>query len=106
MREAAQAIVGLGARSVVVKGGHLAGDAIDVFYDGDRFVELPARRIETTSTHGTGCTLASAIAALLARGESLEGAISGAKAYVTAAIERAYPIGHGHGPVHHFHRWW
>jgi hydroxymethylpyrimidine/phosphomethylpyrimidine kinase len=106
MREAAKAIVGLGVRSVVVKGGHLAGEAIDIFYDGDRFVELPARRIETTSTHGTGCTFASAIAALLARGEPLESAISDAKVYVTAAIERAYPIGHGHGPVHHFHRWW
>lgn len=106
MREAAKAIVGLGARSVLVKGGHLAGDATDVFYDGSGFTELPARRIETTSTHGTGCTLASAIAALLARGESLESAIGGAKVYVTAAIERAYPIGHGHGPVHHFHRWW
>jgi hydroxymethylpyrimidine/phosphomethylpyrimidine kinase len=106
MREAARAIVGLGARSVVVKGGHLTGDAIDVFFDGRGFVELPARRIETTSTHGTGCTLASAIAALLARGESLEGAIRGAKAYLTAAIERSYPLGHGHGPVHHFHQWW
>jgi hydroxymethylpyrimidine/phosphomethylpyrimidine kinase len=106
MRDAARAIVGLGARSVMVKGGHLDGDAVDVFYDGQRFLELPARRIETTSTHGTGCTLASAIAALLAKGEPLEQAISQAKAYVTAAIERAYPIGHGHGPVHHFHRWW
>ena len=106
MREAARAIVGLGARSAIVKGGHLTGDAVDVFYDGSAFTELPARRIETTSTHGTGCTLASAIAALLARGESLEGAIRGAKAYVTEAIERAYPIGKGHGPVHHFHRWW
>jgi hydroxymethylpyrimidine/phosphomethylpyrimidine kinase len=106
MHEAARAIVGMGARSVVVKGGHLAGDAIDIFYDGDRFVELPGRRIETTSTHGTGCTLASAIAALLAQGEPLEAAIARAKVYVTAAIERAYPIGHGHGPVHHFHQWW
>jgi hydroxymethylpyrimidine/phosphomethylpyrimidine kinase len=106
MREAARLIVGLGARSVVVKGGHLRDDAIDLFYDGDRFVELPARRIQTTSTHGTGCTLASAIAALLARGEPLDEAISGAKVYLTAAIERAYPIGHGHGPVHHFHQWW
>jgi hydroxymethylpyrimidine/phosphomethylpyrimidine kinase len=106
MHEAARAIVGMGARSVVVKGGHLDGDAIDIFYDGDRFVELPGRRIETTSTHGTGCTLASAIAALLARGEPLEAAVARAKAYVTTAIERAYPIGHGHGPVHHFHQWW
>ena len=106
MRDAARAIVGLGATSVLVKGGHLAGDAVDVFYDGSGFTELPARRIETTSTHGTGCTLASAIAALLAKGEPLESAISNAKVYVTAAIERAYPIGKGHGPVHHFHRWW
>lgn len=106
MREAARAIVDLGVRSVVVKGGHLDGDAVDVFYDGTTFTELPARRIATTSTHGTGCTLASAIAALLARGEPLDSAISNAKVYVTAAIERAYPIGQGHGPVHHFHRWW
>jgi hydroxymethylpyrimidine/phosphomethylpyrimidine kinase len=106
MREAARAIVGLGVRSVLVKGGHLDGDAVDLFYDGSAFTELPGRRIQTTSTHGTGCTLASAIAALLARGEPLESAIGNAKVYVTAAIERAYPIGHGHGPVHHFHRWW
>ena len=106
MREAARAIVDLGVRSVLVKGGHLAGDAIDLFYDGSAFAELPARRIETTSTHGTGCTLASAIAALLAKGEPLEQAIREAKAYVTTAIELAYPIGRGHGPVHHFHQWW
>ena len=106
MRAAAVDIVGLGARSVVVKGGHLASDPTDLFYDGERAFELPARRIETTSTHGTGCTLASAIAALLARGEDLEAAVRGAKDYVTTAIERAYPVGHGHGPVHHFYRWW
>jgi hydroxymethylpyrimidine/phosphomethylpyrimidine kinase len=106
MRAAAADIVGLGARSVVVKGGHLAGDPVDVFYDGERYLELPARRVETSSTHGTGCTFASAIAALLARGQDLEAAIRGAKAYLTAAIEQAYPIGHGHGPVHHFHEWW
>ncbi len=106
MRAAAVAIVGLGARSVVIKGGHLDGDPTDVFYDGRSYLELSARRIETTSTHGTGCTFASAIAALLARGMALEDAVRGAKAYLTAAIEQAYPIGHGHGPVHHFHRWW
>src|SRR3954466_3713142 len=106
MREAARATVGLGVRSVIVKGGHLDGDAIDIFFDGEQFLELPAPRIETTSTHGTGCSLASGIAALLARGEPLDQAISGAKAYVTAAIEKAYPIGHGHGPIHHFHQWW
>jgi hydroxymethylpyrimidine/phosphomethylpyrimidine kinase len=106
MRAAAREIVELGATSVLVKGGHLSGDAVDLFYDGNREVELPARRIATTSTHGTGCTLASAIAALLAKGMPLDEAISGAKVYVTATIERAFPLGHGHGPVHHFHRWW
>ncbi len=106
MRAAAREIVGLGARSVVVKGGHLAGDATDVFYDGRRFVELSAPRVQTSSTHGTGCTFASAVAALLARGNDLEAAVRGAKSYLTAALERAYPIGGGHGPVHHFHEWW
>lgn len=106
MREAARAILGMGAKSVLVKGGHLAGEATDLLYDGSTFVELPSPRIETTSTHGTGCTLASAIAALLARGESLEDAVRKAKAYVTTAIERAFPLGRGHGPVHHFHQWW
>lgn len=106
MRAAAAELVELGAGSVVVKGGHRAGDPIDVFYDGERYVELLGKRIETTSTHGTGDTFAAAIAALLAHGEDLEGAIRGAKQYLTTAIERAYPIGHGHGPVHHFHQWW
>jgi hydroxymethylpyrimidine/phosphomethylpyrimidine kinase len=106
MRAAAEAIVGLGAKSVVVKGGHRQDDPIDVFFDGERHVELPARRIDTPNTHGTGCTLASAIAVFLARGEPLEAAVRGAKEYLTAAIQHAYPIGHGHGPVHHFYRWW
>jgi hydroxymethylpyrimidine/phosphomethylpyrimidine kinase len=106
MRDAARAIVDLGVKSVLVKGGHLDGDAVDIFFDGDQFVELRAPRIATTSTHGTGCTLASAIASLLAKETPLEQAIREAKAYVTAAIENAYPIGKGHGPVHHFHQWW
>ncbi len=108
MRAAAREIVALGARAALVKGGHLAGDPIDVLFDGERVVELPARRIQTPNTHGTGCTYASAIAAYLARGESVEAAVASAKVYLTAAIERAYPIGHGrgHGPVHHFHRLW
>jgi hydroxymethylpyrimidine/phosphomethylpyrimidine kinase len=106
MREAAAEIVRMGARSVVVKGGHRTGEPTDVLFDGERYVELTAPRIETTNTHGTGCTLASAIAAYLARGESLEAAVRGAKAYVSEAIAAAYPIGRGHGPVHHFYRWW
>ena len=106
MREAGREIVALGARAALVKGGHLDGDPVDVLCVGDQVVELPARRIHTKNTHGTGCTYASAIAAYLAHGESVEGAVTQAKVYLTAAIERAYPIGHGYGPIHHFHRWW
>ena len=106
MRQAAADIVAFGARSVVVKGGHRPDDATDVFYDGQRHLELQAPRIETSSTHGTGCTFASAIAALLARGADLTTAVQEAKAYLTTAIERADPIGGGHGPVHHFHALW
>src|SRR5215204_7407184 len=106
MREAARALVDLGPQSVIVKGGHLEGDAVDVFYDGTDMLELSAKRIDTTSTHGTGCTLASAIAANLALGHGLSDAVRNAKAYLTEAIAHAYPVGQGHGPVHHFYSWW
>ncbi|MCH6555306.1 MAG: bifunctional hydroxymethylpyrimidine kinase/phosphomethylpyrimidine kinase [Chloroflexi bacterium] len=107
VRRAAKEIVGLGARAVVVKGGHReAAEAVDVLYDGTTFRDYSAPRIDTTSTHGTGCTFASAIAAYLARGEPLAEAVGRAKEYLTEALRRAYPIGGGHGPVHHFHRWW
>ncbi len=105
-RDAARRIIELGAKAVVIKGGHLEGPAIDLFYDGTDFTELVAERIQTTNTHGTGCTLASAIAAGLAKGLPLVEAVREAKRYVTEAIAGAYPIGHGHGPVHHFVRWW
>ena len=105
-RDAARAIHGMGCRYVVVKGGHFGEDAVDVLYDGSAFTEFPAKRIPTTSTHGTGCTFASAVAAGLARSNTVEGAVSDAKAYVTAAIAGAPPIGGGHGPLHHFHAWW
>ena len=62
--------------------------------------------VETTSTHGTGCTFSSAIAASIARGEAVEDAVSLAKAYITGAIANAFPIGSGHGPLNHFHEWW
>lgn len=101
LREAAQLIVRAGARAVVAKGGHLAGPAIDVFYDGHEFVELQADRIETPHTHGTGCTFASAIAARLALGAPLRDAVRFAKAYVTRAIAAAPGLGHGHGPLEH-----
>jgi hydroxymethylpyrimidine/phosphomethylpyrimidine kinase len=103
MRSAARELHRRGVRAVVVKGGHLAGDAVDVFYDGARLEELAAARIDTANTHGTGCTYASAIAARLALGHELLEAVRGAKDYLTEAIRRSYAVGHGHGPVDHLH---
>jgi hydroxymethylpyrimidine/phosphomethylpyrimidine kinase len=106
-RRAAREIVhALGARAAVVKGGHLEGPAVDVFYDGHDLREMSAPRIDTTSTHGTGCTFASAIAAYLARGRSPLEAALGAKRYVTQTLRHAFPMGEGHGPLHHFYRLW
>ena len=105
-KEAARAIQALGPRHVVVKGGHFGEDAVDVLFDGERFTELPAKRVATTSTHGTGCTFASAIAAGLANGKEVGEAVADAKGYVTEAIARAFPVGAGHGPLHHFFKWW
>ena len=101
-RDAAARLAGLGARIVIVKGGHLQGRAIDVWHDGTRFIELDEDRIDTPHTHGTGCTFSSAVAAGLALGDSPEDAARRAKAYVTGAIRHAPALGHGHGPLHHF----
>jgi hydroxymethylpyrimidine/phosphomethylpyrimidine kinase len=103
MREAARAVLAMGPRAVVVKGGHLEGDAVDVFFDGSRLEELPAPRIATANTHGTGCTYSAAIAARLALGDPLLEAVRAAKAYLTEAIRRSYSVGRGHGPVDHLH---
>jgi hydroxymethylpyrimidine/phosphomethylpyrimidine kinase len=103
MRVAARDIVALGLRAVVVKGGHAPGDAIDVYFDGERMEELHAPRIETRNTHGTGCTFSAAIAARLALGAELFEAVRGAKEYVTEAIRRSYSVGQGHGPVDHLY---
>lgn len=104
MHEAARELLARGTRAVVVKGGHLAGDqAVDVFFDGERVVELPAPRIPTRNTHGTGCTYSAAIAARLALGAELLEAVRGAKAYLTEALRRSYSVGKGHGPVDHMH---
>ena len=106
-REAAKAIHALGPQAVVVKGGHLAsGEVTDLLYDGQEFIELTAERVNTTSTHGTGCTFASAIAAGLAQGLELQEAVAQAKEYVTDALRHAFPMGGGHGPLNHFYRWW
>ena len=103
MHGAARALHAMGPRAVVVKGGHLEGDAIDVFFDGSALEELPAPRIATANTHGTGCTYSAAIAARLALGDPLIEAVRGAKAYLTEAIRRSYSVGRGHGPVDHLH---
>lgn len=109
MEDAARALLDLGPRAVLLKGGHLEGArSMDLLFDGDEMVRLDSERIDTRNTHGTGCTLSSAVAALLARGLTLREAVSGAKAYVSAAIEAAdtLAIGRGRGPVHHFHAVW
>ena len=106
MRRAAEEIVAMGARAVVVKGGHRDGPATDLYYDGSRFQEFSAPRFDTVNTHGTGCTFASAVAAGLAQGKDVIDAVAQAKEYVTGAIRNSYPLGQGHGPVHHFYRVW
>jgi hydroxymethylpyrimidine/phosphomethylpyrimidine kinase len=106
MRGAAEEIAAMGASHVVVKGGHREGPAVDLYYDGRSIHEFAAPRVDTTNTHGTGCTFASAIAAGLAKGSGVRDAVAMAKAYVTKALQSAYPVGHGHGPVHHFFRFW
>jgi len=101
IHEAARAILDLGPRAVVMKGGHRAGGATDVLFDGRTFHTLQAERIDTPNTHGTGCTLSAAIAAGLARGSDLVEAVEDAKHYVTEAIRRSLSLGGGHGPVAH-----
>jgi hydroxymethylpyrimidine/phosphomethylpyrimidine kinase len=104
-REAALALHSLGAAAALVKGGHLpAGDAIDVLYDGESFVELSAPRLPTEHTHGSGDTLAASICAGLARGLPLVDAVRAGKAYISAAVADSYPLGAGLGPVGHFWR--
>lgn len=103
MEEAARDIAALGARAVLVKGGHRIGDATDILFDGTEFHYFRGQHIESTSTHGTGCSLSSAIAANLANGMSLADAVAAAKGYVFDGISHAEPIGKGHGPIHHFY---
>ncbi len=111
MQAGAKALAAFGSQSILIKGGHLsAGDSTDLLYlsSEDRFVILEGERIETRNNHGTGCTLSSAIASYMARGCSIEQAVGKAKAYISKAIEAGagYIIGKGHGPVHHFHKFW
>lgn len=103
-REAARRIIDFGCGAVIVKGGHLEDErrAVDILYDGSRFDEFAVERVETTATHGTGCTYSAAIATFLGQGQGLAAAVSDAKDYVTGAIANAPGIGRGHGPTGHF----
>ena len=103
MEAAARKILEMGAKAVIVKGGHMER-AIDVLFDGNEMVQLGGDKVKSENTHGTGCTFASAIAAQLAGGRTLVEAATLAKAYVTKAIEKAYPVGKGRIPLDHFYR--
>jgi hydroxymethylpyrimidine/phosphomethylpyrimidine kinase len=109
MRAQAQKLLAFGAGAVLIKGGHGGGaDSVDLLVEADGAARFTAPRIATTNTHGTGCTLAAAVAAGLAKGLSLNAAVREAKTYVSAAIAAAdqVKVGAGNGPVHHFHKWW
>ena len=104
MKKAARDLHKIGCTYVLVKGGHLSDDATDVLFDGEHFHLLEAKRLISINTHGTGCTLSSAIAANLAKGLHVKEAVEEAKAYITEAIGFGFPLGKGVGPVHHFYK--
>jgi hydroxymethylpyrimidine/phosphomethylpyrimidine kinase len=109
MRAQGEAILALGPGAVLIKGGHFSGpEAVDLLIQPERVTRLVAPRVATPNTHGTGCTLSSAIAAGLAKGLALEAATAAAKDYVAQAIAASgrIKIGKGRGPTHHFHAWW
>ena len=102
-------LLAFGCQAVLIKGGHGPGsESIDYLIDGSNNLALAAPRLATKNTHGTGCSLSAAIAADLAKGESLVSAVRNAKTFVSAAIAGAdrFSVGHGHGPIHHFHRFY
>ena len=101
LADAARALRSLGPKAVLVKGGHMAGPALDVLFDGREIREYSAPRIETTHTHGSGCTFSAAIAAYLAHGHEMGQAVAKAKRFITEAIRRARPLGRGSGPTNH-----
>lgn len=92
----------LGCENILIKGGHSSGEPIDTLLCGDDMYKFAAKRVDTKNTHGTGCTLSSAIATCLAQTHDLNLAVAKAKDYVTYALENAFDVGHGHGPVNHF----
>jgi hydroxymethylpyrimidine/phosphomethylpyrimidine kinase len=102
MKQAAKIISRMGAKNVVIKGGHLAGNPVDILFDGKDFYEFIAERIDTQDTHGTGCTYSAAIATYLAKGKGVPEAVRQAKTFITKAIQHGYRIGNGHGPANPF----
>ena len=109
MEAQARALLDFGAQYVLIKGGHGEGsESVDLLIDATSVTRFAEMRIATRNTHGSGCTLSSAIAAGIAKGHDLKTAVRDAKTYVTAAIAAAdtLAIGHGNGPLHHFHQWW
>ena len=103
MKEAALKLKELGPKAILVKGGHLENEATDLLFDGKNFLFLPQERINTKHTHGTGCTLSSAIAANLAKNMTMEEAVKEGKRYITVAIEHGFELGKGVGPTNHFY---
>lgn len=104
MKKACLDLKKLGPKYVLIKGGHLEGEATDLLYDGKEFHVYNHERINSKNTHGTGCTLSSAIAANIAKGLSVEEAVKEAKEYITIAIEHGIELGHGVGPTNHFYK--
>ncbi len=103
MAVAAKLLHGMGAKNILIKGGHLMdGESVDLLYDGSAFIRFAVPRLLSKNTHGTGCTFATAIATYLAQGEPLPEAVKRAKEFITAAIKSARPLGRGHGPVNHY----
>lgn len=103
MEKAAKKIYEMGAKNVLIKGGHLKNNATDLLFDGEKIITFETKRISTKNTHGTGCTLSSAIASNLANGEIVDQAVKHAKEYITTAIEHSLAIGKGVGPTNHFY---
>jgi hydroxymethylpyrimidine/phosphomethylpyrimidine kinase len=102
MRRAAERLCVMGCRAVVIKGGHLEGEAVDVLFSDGEFLEFRAARVDTPHTHGTGCTYSAAITANLARGMALPDAVRAAKEFIDRAIRTNPGLGGGSGPVNHF----
>lgn len=103
MKQSVMKIIEMGCKAVLIKGGHSSGDAVDLLYDGKEFYTLTTQRIDTKNTHGTGCTLSSAIASNLAKRHDMYNSVKLAKDYVTVAIKNSLNLGSGCGPTHHFY---